>query len=63
MYPRVVVKDGQEKVLQDGVDAGVAVDGMSYEPLGFLSGLFHGSQHRRTTVEEQGFPIVSTFGG
>lgn len=41
-----MMKYGQERVLQDEVDAGIAVDGMSHGPLGFLSGVFYGSQLR-----------------
>ena len=32
-----------------------------HEPLGFLSGVFKGSQPRWSTVDKEGFAIVSTF--
>ena len=34
---------------------------MSHEPIGILSGTFRGSQQRWTTVDKEGFTIVSTF--
>ena len=43
--------------LKDGVE----VEKMGHEPLGFLSGIFRGSQQQCVTVDEEGFVIVSTF--
>ena len=34
---------------------------MTHEPLGFLSVTFKGSQQRCTTVDKEGFTMVSTF--
>ena len=34
---------------------------MNHEPLGFLIGTFKWSQQRWATVNEEGFPVVSTF--
>lgn len=36
----------------DEMDAGIAIENMSHEPVGFLDGIFHGSQLRCTTVNE-----------
>lgn len=49
------------QVPQSELDAGVAVEDTSHEPLGFLSGTFRGSQLRWATVDKEGFAIVSTF--
>ena len=39
----------------------LAVEDMSYEPMGFLSGTFRGAQVRWATVDKEGYAIVSTF--
>ena len=39
----------------------VSISDMSHEPVGFLSGLFKGSQQRWGNVGKEGFAIVSTF--
>ena len=39
----------------------VEVEKVSHEPIGILSGTFRGSQKRWTTVDKEGFAIVSTF--
>ena len=49
------------QVPQEEVDAGIAVEDMTHEPLGFLSGVFRGSQLRWATVDKEGFALVSTF--
>ena len=49
------------QVPQSEVDDNVAVEEMSHEPLGFLSGTFRGSQLRWATVDKEGFAIISTF--
>eukprot|EP00903_Cladosiphon_okamuranus_P017345 g15980.t1 len=49
------------QVPQSELDAGVAVEDMSHEPLGFLSGTFRGSQLRWATVDKEGFAIVRDF--
>ena len=41
--------------------SGMALENMSHEPLGFLSGSFKGSQLRWATVDKEGFAIVNTF--
>ena len=41
--------------------SGLALENMSHEPLGFLSGSFKGSQLRWATVDKEGFAIVNTF--
>ncbi|MEP0580138.1 MAG: reverse transcriptase domain-containing protein [Marinobacter sp.] len=41
--------------------SGLALESMSHEPLGFLSGSFTGSQLRWATVDKEGFAIVNTF--
>ena len=49
------------QVPQNEVNAGIAVEDMTHEPLGFLSGVFRGSQLRWATVDKEGYAIVSTF--
>eukprot|EP00903_Cladosiphon_okamuranus_P017435 g16059.t1 len=49
------------QVPQSELDAGVVVEDMSHEPLGFLSGTFRGSQLRWATVDKEGFAIISTL--
>lgn len=44
VYPGGAVKHGQERVPQDEVYTGIAVEGTSHESMGFLSGVFLGSQ-------------------
>ena len=47
------------QVPQEEIDAGIAVEDMTHEPLGFLRGMFRGSQLRWATVDKEGFAIVS----
>lgn len=49
------------QVPQSELDDGVAVQDMSHEPLGLLSGTFRGSQLRWATIDKEGFAIISTF--
>lgn len=44
VYPGDVIKYDQERGPPDEVDAGIAVEDMSHELVGFLSGMFCGSQ-------------------
>ena len=46
---------------QGELDRGVPVEDMTHEPLGFLRGIFKGSQQRWAMVDEEGFAMVSTF--
>ena len=39
----------------------LAVEDMSHEPMGILSGTFRGAQVRWATVDKEGYAIVSTF--
>ena len=49
------------QVPQAEFDSGMAVEDMSHEPLGFLSGVFRNSQLRWPTVDKEAFAFVSTF--
>ena len=48
------------QVPQEELDRGVSVEDMTHEPLGFQSGTFKVSQQRWTTVDKEGFVMVST---
>lgn len=61
VHPGVVVEHDKEMVPQDEVYAGIVVDGMNHEPLGVLSATFHESQLLWTTVNMEGFALVSTL--
>ena len=49
------------QVPSDEMAQGLPVEEMSHEPLGFVSGAFKGSQLRWSTVDKEGFTIVSIF--
>ena len=49
------------QVPSDEMAQGLPVGEMSHEPPGFVSGAFKGSQLRWSTVDKEGFAIVSTF--
>ena len=49
------------QVHQEELDRGVPVEDLTHEPLGFLSGIFRGSQQRWATADKEGFAMVSTF--
>ena len=48
-------------VPEDELGGLLAVEDMSHEPMGFLSGTFRGAQVRWATVDKEGYAIVSTF--
>lgn len=48
-------------MLQDKMDAGVAVEDISHESVEQLSRVFRGSHLLCATVDEEGFATVSTF--
>ena len=51
---RRTLRDFLTQVPQRELDRGVPVEGMTHEPLGFLSGTFEGSQQRWATVDKEG---------
>ena len=49
------------QVPSEELERDVSVEEMHHEPLGFLSGVFKGSQLRWPTVDKEAFAVVSTF--
>lgn len=60
VWPGVVANHYQKRAPQDEVGVGIAVQDMSYDPVEFPFGIFHGLQLRWASVHKDGFAILST---